>query len=76
MADLAVTDLPGVGYRLARLLDEKGVRLVRQLRDQPLRTLQQWCGPKTGHQLYQHARGLDNRAVKVVQVRVAAWARS
>ena len=64
-----VRDLPGVGYAMAKKLDEKGVSSCEDLKAISLSVLQTWCGNKTGQVLYNYARGLDDRELKASKER-------
>jgi DNA polymerase IV len=59
---LPVRRLWGVGKVTDRILEEKGIRTIRQFREQPRRMLHDLLG-KWGDHLWELARGIDPRAV-------------
>ena len=60
-----VRDLPGVGYSLTRRLQEMGIETCGEVKGLPLTKLQAEFGVKTGQMLYEFARGIDNRELKL-----------
>eukprot|EP00092_Neocalanus_flemingeri_P019536 GFUD01021166.1.p1 GENE.GFUD01021166.1~~GFUD01021166.1.p1 ORF type:complete len:1198 (-),score=318.87 GFUD01021166.1:3570-7163(-) len=69
LAELKVTDLPGVGRSMERKLAGLGVETVQQLLGLTVGKLQQEVGGKTGQQLYNMARGKDDRKLELEHVR-------
>jgi len=69
LAELRVTELPGVGRSMERKLGGLGVETVKQLLGVTLGRLQQDLGGKTGQQLYNMARGKDDRKLELDHVR-------
>ena len=61
--------LPGVGGITGSKLAEKGIKMVSQLLDVDLLTLQSWFGDKTGRKLFDFSRAKDDRALKSEQDR-------
>lgn len=74
VANLAVQDLPGVGYSLGAKLEELGVKLVKDVRDLSREKLCSSLGPKTGMRIYEYARGIDKTEVgnEVIRKSVSA----
>lgn len=66
---LAVKDLPGIGWRTARRLQEKGVTTCPQLRALSLSELQSEFGERQGQIFYNLARALDARLVEPLKPR-------
>eukprot|EP00042_Codosiga_hollandica_P059186 m.907153 g.907153 ORF g.907153 m.907153 type:complete len:1278 (-) comp60087_c1_seq5:170-4003(-) len=69
MAQEKVGDLPGVGWSLAAKLKEMNVLTCADLRQISKGTLQESFGLKTGLQLFNYARGIDDRTLKLNDVR-------
>jgi len=69
LAELQVTDLPGVGRSMERKLAGFGVKTVSQLLELSCGKLQQEVGEKTGQMLYNMARGNDDRELELDHVR-------
>lgn len=70
LAPLDVSDLPGVGYRMAsKIQEDLGVNHVGELAKIPLGRLQHYLGPKTGKMLYNYSRGIDDRELQMFQQR-------
>lgn len=63
IGNLAVQDLPGVGYSLGTKMEYLGVKFVKDIRDIPKEKLLSSLGPKTGAKLYDYARGIDRTEV-------------
>ena len=61
---LPVKKIPGVGVKIANILEEKRVKTIGDLRKIPLYDLIQLFGKKVGIFLYNAARGLDEEEVK------------
>jgi DNA repair protein REV1 len=66
MQNLAVRDLPGVGWKLSEKLEEMGINTVGAVRTKSLNELKTKLGPKTGEKLYGFARGIDNTEVSEI----------
>ena len=64
-----VQDLPGVGYSLALKLREMGIKTCGELKALPLTKLQTKFGGKTGQMLYDFARGIDSRQLRLTTER-------
>lgn len=60
-----VRDLPGVGYSLSGKLREMEVETCSDLKSFSQSRLQSEFGPKTGLMLFQYARGIDHRSLKL-----------
>ena len=69
LAQLSVSELPGVGRSLEQKLANLGVALVSHLSKLTLSKLQQEFGNKTGQNLYNMARGRDERKLELDHVR-------
>lgn len=69
LAEMRVTELPGVGRSMERKLGGLGVETVQQVLGVTLGKLQQELGGKTGQQLYNMARGKDDRKLELDHVR-------
>lgn len=69
IGDLAVRDLPGVGYSMTAKLEEIGVKLVKDIRDLSRERLSSALGPKTGTRLWEYSRGMDKTEVGIEVVR-------
>ena len=65
IATQSVRDLPGVGYSLNTKLQDLGIVTCQELRKLPVAKLKTDFGSKTGQMLFQFARGLDDRPLKV-----------
>ena len=74
IGNLAVQDLPGVGYSLTAKLEELSVKLVKDVRELSRERLISSLGPKTGMRIWEHARGIDRTEVgnEVVRKSVSA----
>jgi len=60
-----VRDLPGVGYSLTHRMQEIGIETCGDVKALPLAKLQAEFGAKTGQMLYEFARGIDSRVLKL-----------
>ena len=60
-----VRDLPGVGHSLGAKLKELRVETCGDLKTLAEARLQSEFGPKTGHMLFQFARGVDERSLRL-----------
>jgi len=61
--NLPVSDLPNVGHKTEKLLNELGVSTIAQMRTVPRRILEQLFG-KRGLEWYDYSRGVDKRAIR------------
>ena len=61
--------LKGVGWSISKKLETLGATDCGQLYKINLGTLQKEFGPKTGQSLYNYARGIDSREIKVEKER-------
>jgi DNA polymerase IV (DinB-like DNA polymerase) len=59
---LPVRVVPGIGPKSEALLHRQRIRTIKELRELPLATLNQWFG-KWGHGLFESARGVDEAPV-------------
>lgn len=66
---MALRDLPGVGWRNGKRLEQQGIETCGQLRAAPLETLQNSLGEKLGSSLYNAVRALDGRPVEPLKPR-------
>ena len=64
-----VDDLPGVGWSLGQRLETLGVKTCSDLQKLSLQALQKEFGQKTGLQLYQYCRGIDDRTLRTERER-------
>mmetsp|Transcript_4773 Transcript_4773/g.17145 ORF Transcript_4773/g.17145 Transcript_4773/m.17145 type:complete len:1134 (+) Transcript_4773:58-3459(+) len=64
MSDLPVGELPGVGYKIGRILDGLEIKTCSQLLAFDVKKLEQEVGVKTCSMLMQYARGVDNRPIE------------
>ncbi|WZN60214.1 DNA polymerase IV [Chloropicon roscoffensis] len=65
MADLAVREIPGVGWKSSRRLEEMGVATCGDLWRLSSKTaLQKSFGAKQGELIWDYSRGIDSREVK------------
>ncbi|KXS11055.1 DNA repair protein [Gonapodya prolifera JEL478] len=64
MRNLKVDNLPGVGWKTAKTLDEKGIKTIGDLAQLSKAELQRDLGEKIGESLYNYARGIDDRVLK------------
>ncbi|XP_078373550.1 DNA repair protein REV1-like isoform X2 [Oculina patagonica] len=69
MGSQKVKDLPGVGWSLGHKLQTLGVETCTDLQKFSSQALQREFGPKTGLQLYQYCRGIDDRPLKTERER-------
>jgi DNA repair protein REV1 len=67
--DLAVQQLPGVGWTLEKKLAELKIQTVADVRASGKAYLQRELGDKTGEQLWRSAHGRDDREVEPIQMR-------
>ncbi|KAL4869521.1 hypothetical protein BDV12DRAFT_82499 [Aspergillus spectabilis] len=74
IGELAVQNLPGVGYSLSTKLEDLGVKIVKDIRELSREKLSSSLGPKTGAKLWDYARGIDRTEVgnEVVRKSVSA----
>lgn len=63
IGNLALQDLPGVGYSLGTKMEELGVKFVKDIRELSKEKLLSTLGPKTGMKLWDYARGIDRAEV-------------
>ncbi|KAK0731494.1 impB/mucB/samB family protein [Lasiosphaeris hirsuta] len=63
LGELNVVDLPGVADSIGGKLEEMGVKLVKDIRQQSKERLVSILGPKTGEKLWEYARGIDRAEV-------------
>ncbi|KAF9581565.1 deoxycytidyl transferase [Lunasporangiospora selenospora] len=62
---LGVKDLPGVGSKITRELEERlSVSTILELQKVTREVLQQVCGAKTGDMLYKYCRGIDDSTLE------------
>ena len=64
-----MNDLPGVGWSLGHKLQTLGVETCSDLQKFSSQLLQKEFGPKTGQQLYQYCRGIDERSLRTERER-------
>ena len=64
-----MNDLPGVGWSLGHKLQTLGVETCSDLQKFSSQSLQKEFGPKTGLQLYQYCRGIDDRTLRTERER-------
>lgn len=64
VAGLALADIPGVGPKLAGLLEKRGLVRVADALGLELRDLELWLGPRTGRWLYHRMRGRGSAEVR------------
>ncbi|KAG0651053.1 Rev1 terminal deoxycytidyl transferase [Hyphodiscus hymeniophilus] len=74
VAELKVTDLPGVAYSIGGKLEEIGVIFVKDVRELSKERLMTVLGPKTGEKIWDYSRGIDRTEVgeQVVRKSVSA----
>ncbi|KAK5945971.1 deoxycytidyl transferase [Knufia obscura] len=74
IADLTVTQLPGVAYSIGNKLEEIGVKFVKDIRGLTKEKLVNTLGPKTGEKLCDYSRGVDKQQVgeQVIRKSVSA----
>lgn len=74
VAELKVTDLPGVAYSIGGKLEEIGVKFVKDVRQLTKARLMTVLGPKTGEKIWDYSRGMDQTEVgeQVVRKSVSA----
>ena len=63
LAPLPVEKLHGIGHAHAKLLEERGIATIGQLRQVPRPALEAAFGEAIGRQIWERARGLDGREV-------------
>ena len=66
MWPLSVRDLLFLGKASEQKLLNQGIRTIGDLARERASNVQYWIGEKTGHQLWQYARGIDDSPVKAV----------
>ncbi|KAL0542076.1 hypothetical protein IC582_022165 [Cucumis melo] len=64
---LPIKDLPGIGHALEEKLKKRSILTCSQLRMISKDSLQKDFGLKTGEMLWNYSRGVDNRAVGLIQ---------
>jgi DNA repair protein REV1 len=69
LTDVAVCDIPGVGYITNQQLIGFGIRTCGQLRDIELEQLQAKCGEKKGKKLWMYARGMCEQKIQTMKRR-------
>lgn len=67
LEELPIKALPGIGHSLGEKLKSRQIHTCGQLRLISKETLHKDFGTKTGDMLWNYCRGIDNRAVGVVQ---------
>ena len=74
VAELKVTDLPGVAYSIGGKLEEIGVTFVKDVRQLTKERLMTVLGPKTGEKIWDYSRGVDRTEVgeQVIRKSVSA----
>jgi DNA polymerase-4 len=63
IAPMPVQKIPGVGEETTKHLNKMGIKLIRELRDTPVKKLEKEFG-KSGHSLWERANALDNSPVE------------
>lgn len=66
--DIAISDLPGVGYSTTTKLNQLQWSTCSDLQHMPLVKIQQELGKKLGETLYNYCRGIDNKPLAYDQV--------
>ncbi|XP_071840700.1 uncharacterized protein [Apostichopus japonicus] len=66
---LPVRELPGVGGSISKKLQTMGIHTCADLQQLTLDNLQTQFGSKTGHIIYQHCRGEDDRPIRMEKER-------
>ncbi|GFH09343.1 uncharacterized protein HaLaN_04458, partial [Haematococcus lacustris] len=74
LADLPLSDLPGVGWAQQQKLAENNLTTVRQVWSSSKEQLQRILGEKTGSALWAHAHGRDDRQVEPPKARKSVGA--
>eukprot|EP00736_Rhodelphis_marinus_P000514 Rmarinus@m.13459 len=69
LQDVDIGSIPGVGWKLRRQFDEVRIATCADLLQWSKQNLQSRFGSQLGLQLYQYARGIDNRPVDPKKVR-------
>lgn len=69
LSNMPVHDLPGVGYKHAKVLKEKGITECKDVWAVPKPILVSWLGDSLGTQVHNYSRGLDDRQLKPVASR-------
>jgi DNA polymerase-4 len=67
LAPLPAEKLPGIGHAHAATLAERGVRTIGELRRIPMAALEAVFGVAVGRQIWERARGVDERAVEAAR---------
>ena len=62
--DLKVDNLPSIGYKITQKLQEFGISTVNDLSTHNIFKLKQQFGSKIGENLYNFARGIDDRVLE------------
>lgn len=69
LSSMPIGDLPGVGYKHAKVLREKGCTECKDIWPLPKSILANWLGESLGAQVYNYSRGIDDRKLKPVIAR-------
>ncbi|KAK5114455.1 hypothetical protein LTR62_002390 [Meristemomyces frigidus] len=71
---LEVEKLPGVAWSISSKLEDIGIKLVKDIREQTKERLINTLGPKTGEKLWEYSRGIDRVEVgeQIVRKSVSA----
>ncbi|KAK9810528.1 hypothetical protein WJX72_012236 [[Myrmecia] bisecta] len=72
--DMEVSDLPGVGWSMARKLESIGIAHVRDVKQRSKAVLQRELGTKSGSMLWNFAHGRDDRPVDPPKARKSVGA--
>jgi len=74
LAELTVTDLPGVAHSMEKKLEQIGVKYVKDIRSLTREKLISTLGPKTGEKIWDYSRGIDKQEVgdQVIRKSVSA----
>lgn len=62
LAPLPIKKIPGIGPKTEIILNKKGIRLIGDLQNIPLKTMQEWLG-KWGIDLYYKSQGINDSPV-------------
>ena len=75
MWPLPIRNLLFLGKASEQKLLNQGIRTIGDLARERAFNVQYWLGEKTGHQLWQYARGIDDSPVKAVpdEAKVSVW---
>lgn len=69
LANLSVSDLPGVGYKHSKVLKEFGCNTCMDVWTTPVEVLKSWLGDALGAQVSKYSRGQDDRELKPIVAR-------